>query len=158
MKEPTRAILTWWKNFQEWKHMVGSPSYGLSGQWDLLNKQYLRFLSCFFRLNYHLFCLKIAYSQMCLQISRIFKWQCNVAMCNVAIQVTLSAAEWFFNLVLIFIYLLISRICKSRGTLSSAKWFFFLGLISMYLQIRRICRLRVALWVAEWFYILVLIF
>ena len=53
MKEPALVILTWWKKFQEWKHLVGSPSYGLSGQWDIINKQNLRHLSCFFRLNCH---------------------------------------------------------------------------------------------------------
>ena len=53
IKEPTLVILTWWKKFQEWKHLVGSPSYGLSGQWDIINKPNLRHLSCFFRLNCH---------------------------------------------------------------------------------------------------------
>ena len=42
---------------------------------------------------------------------------------------------FFYNLVVISMYLQISRICKFRGTLSAAKRFFTLVLIFMYLQI-----------------------
>ena len=41
--------------------------------------------------------------------------------------VVLRAAEWFFILVLIFMYLQISRIRKFRVTLSAAKRFFHFG-------------------------------
>ena len=50
-------------------------------------------------------------------------------------RVALRAAEGFFILALIFMYLQISRICEFRGTLSAAKGFFTLVLIFMYLQI-----------------------
>ena len=55
----------------------------------------------------------------------------------------------FFILVLIFMYLQISRICKFRGTLRAAEWFFFLVLIFMYLQISRIPEFRGILSAAE---------
>ena len=37
----------WWKKFHEWKHLVGLPSYGLSGQWDILNLKICVFVHAF---------------------------------------------------------------------------------------------------------------
>ena len=73
-------------------------------------------------------------------------------------RVALRAAEWFFILVLIFIYLQISRNCQNRGTMSAAEWFFTLVLIFMNLQINRSYEFRGALCAAEWVFFLVLIF
>ena len=63
--------------------------------------------------------------------------------------VVLRAAEWFFILVLIFMYLQISRIREFRGTLNAAKRCFILVLIFMYLQISRISQFRGRLNAAE---------
>ena len=51
--------------------------------------------------------------------------------------VVLRAAQWFFILVLIFMYLQISRIREFLGALNAAKRCFILVLIFMHLQISR---------------------
>ena len=73
-------------------------------------------------------------------------------------RVALRAAEWFFILVLIFIYLQISRNCQNKGTLSEAEWFFTLVLIFIYFQINWSYEFRGELCAAEWVFFLVLIF
>ena len=73
-------------------------------------------------------------------------------------RVPLRAAEWFFILVLIFIYLQISRIREFLGTQNAAKRRFILVLIFMYLQISRISQFRGRLNAAEQFFFFVLIF
>ena len=63
--------------------------------------------------------------------------------------VVLRAAQWFFILVLIFMYLQISRIRQFLGALNAAKRCFILGLIFIYLQINRISQFRGRLSAAE---------
>ena len=63
--------------------------------------------------------------------------------------VVLRAAEWFFILVLIFMYLQICRIREILGTLIAVKRCFILLLIFMYHQISRISQFRGRLSAAE---------
>ena len=67
--------------------------------------------------------------------------------------IVVRAGEWFFLLVLIFMYLQISKIREFRGTLNAAKRCFILVLIFMYLQINRISQFRGTLSAAEYFFL-----
>ena len=63
--------------------------------------------------------------------------------------VVLRAAEWFFILVLLFMYLQISRIQQFLGALNAGKRCFILVIIFMSLQISRISQFRGRLSAAE---------